>query len=56
VVEIWLTDEGRAMRKPLIKIVDDINDKALNGFSQQQQKQFLKALDKVGNNLGNNPE
>jgi len=56
VVEIWLTDEGRAMRKPLIKIIDDINDKALNGFSQQQQKQFLKALDKVGDNLGNNPE
>jgi len=50
-VEIWLTNEGSTMQKPLMKIIADINNKALNGFSEQQQEQFLKALDKVGDNL-----
>ncbi|MEO6909226.1 MAG: MarR family winged helix-turn-helix transcriptional regulator [Abditibacteriaceae bacterium] len=52
-VEIWLTIEGRAMQKPLMKIIADINNKALNGFSEQQQERFLIALDKVGDNLDN---
>lgn len=50
-VEIWLTAEGRAMQKPLLKIIADINAKALEGFSETQQKQFLRALDMVGDNL-----
>jgi DNA-binding MarR family transcriptional regulator len=50
-VEIWLTGGGRAMREPLIKIIDEINDKALDGFSEQQQRRFIKVLDKVGDNL-----
>ena len=50
-VEIWLTNEGRAMQKPLIKIIADINNKALDGFSEEQRERFLKALDKVGDNL-----
>lgn len=52
-VEIWLTSEGSAMQKPLMKIIADINNKALRGFSERQQQQFLKALDKVGDNLDN---
>jgi DNA-binding MarR family transcriptional regulator len=51
VVEIWLTDKGRAMEEPLLKIINDINQIALQGFSQQQKSQFLEALDKVGENL-----
>lgn len=50
-VEIWLTDAGRAMQEPLMYIIDGINRKALDGFSVGQQKQFLQALDKVGDNL-----
>lgn len=50
-VEIWLTGGGQAMREPLITIIDEINDKALDGFSEQQQQRFIKALDKVGDNL-----
>lgn len=50
-VEIWLTDAGRAMEEPLMYIIDGINRKALSGFSEGQQKQFLQALDKVGDNL-----
>ena len=51
VVEIWLTDKGHKIQEPLLKIVNDINQMALAGFSQQQKQQFLKALDKVGDNL-----
>lgn len=50
-VEIWLTKEGRSMQKPMMKIISDINKKALDGFSETQQARFLKALDKVGDNL-----
>ena len=51
-VEIWLTREGRELEKPLMKIVHEIGEKALSGFSENQRAQFLKALDKVAANLG----
>jgi len=50
-VEIWLTDAGCAMKKPLQSIIDDINHKALSGFSERQKERFLRVLDKVGDNL-----
>ena len=50
-VEIWLTKEGCAMQKPMQKIIADINNKALNGFSDKEQERFLNVLDKVGDNL-----
>jgi len=50
-MEIWLTDAGRTMRKPLQSIIDDINRKALDGFSERQKERFLRVLDKVGDNL-----
>ena len=50
-VEIWLTQEGRALEKPLMKIVQQIGEKALAGFSENQRAQFLKAMDKIAVNL-----
>lgn len=50
-VEIRLTEAGRSMRKPLQTIIEDINRKALNGFSERQKERFLRVLDKVGDNL-----
>lgn len=50
-VDIWLTDSGRAMEKPLRKIIGEINCKAMKGFSEEQQRDFLQNLDKVGDNL-----
>lgn len=50
-VEIWLTPEGRALEKPLRKIVQEIGEKALSGFTEKQRSQFLQALEKVGDNL-----
>jgi DNA-binding MarR family transcriptional regulator len=50
-VEIWLTTQGQAVKKPLMKIIADINKKAFDGFSEAQQQRFLNALDKVGDNL-----
>lgn len=50
-VEIWLTSTGQEMQEPVIKIIDEIHEKALDGFSEAQQKRFLKVLDKVTENL-----
>lgn len=51
VVEIWLTEEGRAMQEPLMQIINEINQTALEGFSKQQKQLFLQTLDQVGDNL-----
>jgi DNA-binding MarR family transcriptional regulator len=50
-IAIWLTGEGRALEKPLMEIINGINKKALAGFSDTQRSQFLRALEKVGDNL-----
>lgn len=50
-VRIRLTESGRAMQQPLMEIVSEINQKALEGFSSEQKEEFLNALDKVSDNL-----
>jgi DNA-binding MarR family transcriptional regulator len=50
-VQIWLTDEGHALEAPLMEIINEINDIALDGLSERQQTQLLKALDKVRANI-----
>jgi DNA-binding MarR family transcriptional regulator len=50
-VQIWLTDEGRALEEPLMEIINEINGLALDGLSERQQTQLLKALDKVRENI-----
>ena len=51
VVQIWLTEAGRALQTPLIKIIEEINSQALTGLDDEQQKQLIEALDKVAHNL-----
>ena len=50
-VQIWLTDEGRALEEPLMEIINEINGLALDGLSERQQAQLVKALDKVRENI-----
>ena len=51
VVQIWLTDAGRDLQEPLTNIIEEINQKALTGLNNDEQKQLIKALEKVSNNL-----
>jgi len=48
---IWLKEAGKDLQQPLMDIIKEIDEKALAGFSDNQKNQFLKALEKVGNNL-----
>lgn len=50
-VQIWLTEEGRTLETPLMEIINEINRTALDGLSEQQQKQLINALDKVRENI-----
>ena len=50
-VRIWLTDEGHALKTPVMEIVADINKKALFGLDKGQKKQLLETLTRVGENL-----
>lgn len=50
-VQIWLTSEGRALEAPLMEIINEINRLALDGLSERQQTQLIKALDKVRENI-----
>ena len=34
-----------------MKIIHEIGEKALSGFTQKQRAQFLQAMEKVGDNL-----
>lgn len=50
-VEIWLTPQGHELEAPLLKIVTDINQRALKGLTQKQQQELLNSLEKVRENL-----
>lgn len=49
--QIWLTGEGKALEEPLMAIMRAIEEKALEGFTENQKKVFMQALEKVGKNL-----
>ena len=51
VVQIWLTDAGRALQEPLTKILEEINGQALVGIDRAAQQQLVEALEKVASNL-----
>ena len=52
VVQIWLTDAGRELEKPLMRIIEEINEMALVGLDESAQQQLIGALEKVADNLG----
>ena len=51
VVQIWLTDAGRALQQPLTQIIGEINERALVGLDCGEQEQLIRALEKVAANL-----
>lgn len=51
VVQIWLTDAGRALQEPLTQIIEEINQRALVGLDKEAQQQLMDALEKVAHNL-----
>lgn len=51
VVQIWLTDAGRALEKPLTQIIEEINEMALVGMDRTEKEQLISALEKVADNL-----
>lgn len=51
VVQIWLTDAGRALEEPLMQIIDEINQMALAGLEKAQEELLIHALEKVADNL-----
>ena len=51
VVQIWLTDAGRDLEKPLTDIIEEINATALVGLDDEQQRQLIQALEIVADNL-----
>jgi DNA-binding MarR family transcriptional regulator len=48
---IHLTEAGHALEAPMMEIVTGINRKALAGFSDKARRQFMRGLEKVGENL-----
>ena len=52
VVQIWLTEAGRDMEKPLTEIIEEINAMALVGLDDEQQRQLIQSLETVAENLG----
>jgi DNA-binding MarR family transcriptional regulator len=53
---IHLTEAGHALEAPMMEIVSGINHKALAGFSDTARKQFMRGLEKVGENLESQDE
>lgn len=50
-VRVVLTDEGRALEKPLMAIVKQLNHHALLGFNDDEREVLFAMLDRVERNL-----
>ena|SRR6266567_4020223 len=51
-VRVFLTPAGRELERPLSEILSAINEQALEGFSPDDRRQLVDALQRVGENLG----
>ena len=51
-VRVFLTQAGRELERPLSEILSAINEQALAGFSPDDRRQLVDALQRVGENLG----
>lgn len=51
VVQIWLTEAGKALEEPLMQIIEEINEMALVGLDETEREQLIGALEKVADNL-----
>jgi DNA-binding MarR family transcriptional regulator len=52
VVRVFLTAKGRKLEPPLRQIVNDIEDRAVDGLSASEIERLNRMLHRVGENLG----
>jgi len=52
VVRVFLTAAGRKLEAPLRRIIEDVEDRAVEGLSAAEVGRLLGMLDRVGENLG----
>lgn len=48
-IQVVLTPEGASMRDGVLQVIDDLNQKVLDGFSPEQRAMFIDSLRHVGN-------
>jgi DNA-binding MarR family transcriptional regulator len=51
-LRVWLTPAGRALRAPLMGIIREVNEKALEGLSEAERQQLARMLEHVARNVG----
>lgn len=51
-VHIYLTSAGRELEGPLTTILTAVDAQALEGFQPQERESLLRALERIGANLG----
>jgi DNA-binding MarR family transcriptional regulator len=49
---IYLTDAGRELERPLLQIIDKINQRALKCLNQEESEKLLSMLRRIGEYLG----
>jgi DNA-binding MarR family transcriptional regulator len=52
-LNVFLTAHGKAMRRPLLESLDELNRVILRGVSEQQWKAFCDVLDTMVANVTN---
>ncbi|WP_205703202.1 MULTISPECIES: MarR family winged helix-turn-helix transcriptional regulator [Acutalibacteraceae] len=48
-IQVVLTEEGKAMKDDVLRVIDDLNDVALSPFTQQERDTLIYCLRKIGN-------
>jgi MarR family transcriptional regulator, organic hydroperoxide resistance regulator len=49
---VFLTPAGQALKEPLLGILSALEEDALAGFSPEERSALIRALERVGENLG----
>lgn len=48
---IYLTDEGRKLAEQVDRIVEEIEEKCFEGFSEEEKEQFVSLLERMTDNI-----
>lgn len=48
---VYLTDSGRELASEVNKVVDDLEERSLIGFTEEEKKQFIDYLHRMSKNL-----
>jgi DNA-binding MarR family transcriptional regulator len=52
-VRIGLTERGRELEAPLMKIVNAVNERAIRGLDPEERRRLIAVMKKIGDNLEN---